>query len=116
MRGLRPLGGLLALALLACLALASQVSAEPTAARSNILVLSLDTFRGDALGEATPNLNRLAAESLVFTRAHANANETLFSHASMFTSRYPSELGPVDYSFSFPSSVTTVAEALSARI
>jgi arylsulfatase A-like enzyme len=90
----------------------------PTIARQpNIVLISLDTLRADRLtaygGQGrTPNLDRLAAESVVFSHTYAQATETLFSHASLFTSRYPSELGPVDYTFQFPSDVPTLAEVL----
>ncbi|MFH1468670.1 MAG: sulfatase [Pseudomonadota bacterium] len=70
----------------------------------SFLVISMDTFRADRLGPRgadgatlTPALDELAAESLVFTRAYAQANETLFSHAALFTGRYPSEIAPLDY-------------------
>jgi len=106
---------LVGLGLAAMAACTWSAQAEGTPTPPPIIVVSLDTFRGDALGEATPNLNRLAAESMIFTAAHANANETLFSHASMFTSRYPSELGAVDYSFEFPATSTTLAEAMGAH-
>ena len=84
----------------------------------SIVLISLDTLRADRLGAyghrggLTPNLDRFADESVVFERAIAQSNETLFSHASLFTSRYPSELGPVDYSFQFPETVPTLAEIL----
>ncbi len=70
----------------------------------NVIIVSIDTLRGDQLGRAgpdgsslTPVLDALAAESVNFTAAFSQSNETLFSHASLFTGRYPSELGPLDY-------------------
>lgn len=67
----------------------------------NILVITIDTLRGDALGSdggraATPNLDRLAGQGLRFTFAHAHAVVTLPSHASIFTGRYPFEHGVRD--------------------
>jgi len=86
----------------------------------NIVLVSLDTLRADRLGAygsaagLTPNLDRFAGESIVFEAAFAQASETLFSHASVFTSRYPSELGSLDYDFVLPPSEPTLAEVLAA--
>lgn len=85
-----------------------------------IVLVSLDTLRADRLGAwgnadgLTPNLDRLAEESVVFEQAYAQANETCFSHASLFTSRYPSELGRLDSSFRLPPDVPTIASMLHA--
>lgn len=77
----------------------ASVEAEPTApSPPNLLLVSLDTLRADRLGAwgnpdgLTPNLDRLAAESVVFTQAWSQATVTAPSHASMFSSRYPTEL------------------------
>jgi arylsulfatase A-like enzyme len=68
----------------------------------NILLVVLDTVRGDAAGSArtdrdweglTPNLDRLAAAGTVFTNAWATAPWTAPSHASLFTGLLPSEHG-----------------------
>jgi arylsulfatase A-like enzyme len=82
---------------------------------TGVIVVSLDTLRADRLGAwgndrgLTPNLDRFAAESVVFDQAFAQANETLYSHASLFTSRYPSDLGTLGRSFRFPAEVPTLA-------
>ena len=64
----------------------------------NILLVTIDTLRADALGSyggraITPNLDRLAAHGAKFTFAHAHAVVTLPSHASILTGRYPFEHG-----------------------
>ena len=64
----------------------------------NVLVVTIDTLRADALraygGAAdTPNLDRLAASGARFSFAHAHAVLTLPSHASILTGRYPYEHG-----------------------
>lgn len=64
----------------------------------NVLLISIDTLRADALGSyggraSTPNLDRLAARGARFDFAHAHAVVTLPSHASMLTGRYPYEHG-----------------------
>lgn len=64
----------------------------------NIVLISIDTFRGDRLGVngnpdgLTPNLDRLAAEGTTFTHAYSQATHTGPSHTSMFSSRYPTEV------------------------
>ena len=64
----------------------------------NILLVTIDTLRADALGSyggraATPNLDALAAHGARFTFAHSHAVVTLVSHASILTGRYPYEHG-----------------------
>jgi arylsulfatase A-like enzyme len=90
---------ILALALASCAPARSEEARTP-----NVVIVSIDTLRGDQLGRAgpdgaslTPVLDALAAESVQFSAAFSQSNETLFSHASMFTGRYPSELGALDY-------------------
>jgi len=67
----------------------------------NVLLLSIDTLRADRLGEAgeggeagkdadlTPNLSRLARESVRFTRCFSPANFTVPGHASLMTGLQP---------------------------
>ena len=86
-----------------------------TAPPPGVILVSLDTLRADHLGAygstagLTPNLDRFAAESILFEQAWAQANETRYSHASLFTSRYPSELDLLDGDFRIPESVPTLA-------
>lgn len=70
-------------------------------ADQNVLLVTLDTVRADALGcygstTPTPNLDRLAALGLHFDFAHAHAVTTLPSHASILTGLYPFEHGVHD--------------------
>lgn len=64
----------------------------------NVLLISIDTLRRDALGcygarsDISPNLDALAARSIVFEQAVSQAPWTLPSHAALFTSLYPSQL------------------------
>lgn len=57
--------------------------------RPNILVVTLDTTRADAIGAQTPAFNALAARGVRFRSAYATVPQTLPSHASMFTGLYP---------------------------
>ncbi len=86
--------------------------------RPNLVIVSLDTLRADRLGAygnmdgLSPNLDRFAGESWVFDQAFAQANETIYSHASLFTSRYPSELMALRGDFRIPDGTRTLAGAL----
>ncbi|MEW6364349.1 MAG: sulfatase [Acidobacteriota bacterium] len=65
----------------------------------NVLFISLDTTRSDyvdsggALGAraCTPELRRFAQSAVVFERAYCTIPQTLPSHLSMFTARFPHE-------------------------
>jgi arylsulfatase A-like enzyme len=65
----------------------------------NILLITLDTTRRDHLGmyghpiPTSPNLDRLAQDSLVYTQAYATSSWTLPTHASMFTGKFPTAHG-----------------------
>jgi len=64
----------------------------------NVLLITIDTLRGDALGcdggpARTPNIDALAAAGLRFSFAHAQAVVTLPSHASILTGLYPFQHG-----------------------
>ena len=64
----------------------------------NVLLITIDTLRADALGSyggsaATPALDRLAVDGVRFDFAHAHAVVTLPSHASLLTGQYPFQHG-----------------------
>ena len=57
-------------------------------ADQNVLLITIDTLRADALGcsggrAATPNLDALAADGIRFDYAHAHTVVTLPSHTSI---------------------------------
>lgn len=67
--------------------LASAHAAEPGAQRPDLLLVTLDTTRADALGcygggARTPNLDRIAAGGLRFAEALTPVPLTLPAHAS----------------------------------
>ncbi len=69
----------------------------------NIILITLDTTRADRMGflgskrGLTPNLDALARQSAVFTRAYAQAPLTSVSHATILTGTYPQFHGVVDF-------------------
>jgi hypothetical protein len=70
-------------------------SCETGRRRPNLILLSLDTTRPDHLGfhgyprATSPELDELAARSVVFEQARSTAPYTLPSHASLFSGQYP---------------------------
>ena len=86
-----------------------------------VLLITVDTLRADRLGAygstlgLTPNLDRLADQSLVFTAAFAPASSTLPSIAALMTSRYPEELGVLSNGASVPRRAPRLARFLLDR-
>ena len=68
----------------------------------NVIVITLDTMRWDRLGAygdrsaQTPNLDRLAAEGVLFEQASTSAPLTLPAHSTLFTSLLPPKHGVRD--------------------
>jgi arylsulfatase A-like enzyme/cytochrome c-type biogenesis protein CcmH/NrfG len=75
-----------------CLAASALAAATPP---PNIILITLDTTRADRMGflgskrGLTPNLDALAQQSAVFSRAYAQAPLTSPSHATILTGTYP---------------------------
>jgi arylsulfatase A-like enzyme len=90
--------------------------------RPNVLVVSLDTTRADALscyganaehGVVTPNLLRLANEGVVFESAFSPTPLTLPSHCTLLTGLDPPRHSVSDNSaYTLPADATTLAELL----
>src|SRR5262245_12285141 len=88
----------------------------------NLLLITLDTTRADRLGaygwpaSATPALDRIGRDGVLFDRAVAPAPLTLPAHASLFTGDYPPHHGVRDNGgFFLDERETTLAERLKAR-
>ncbi len=87
----------------------------------DILLISVDTLRADHLGcygygLRTPNIDRLAAEGVVFDAAMAPVPLTLPSHASMLTGLIPPRHGVrANGDFRLPDRIETLAEVLQKR-
>jgi arylsulfatase A-like enzyme len=92
----------------------------PVPFKGNILIVTIDAFRGDRLGMAgygrppgrslTPTLDALAKRGTYFRRAWSEAPNTPRSFPSILTSRYPSDIAwdkpTVNYPNLLPSNVT----------
>ncbi len=89
--------------------------------RQNVLLVTIDTLRADALGvyggpASTPNIDALARRGVRFTFAHAHAVTTLPSHASIMTGQYPFQHGVRDNSgYRLDASRATIASLLKTR-
>lgn len=86
---------LLAVSLLAACAPAPSAGAGGTTVTApSVLLVTLDTFRADRLGQGfTPTLDRLASQSLHFTEARSVAPLTLPAHVSIMTGQRPPRHG-----------------------
>jgi arylsulfatase A-like enzyme len=86
----------------------------------NVVLIIWDTVRAASLSlygyerETTPNLERLAGESVVFDNAFSPAPWTLPSHAAMFTGVHPDRLS-ADWLEPLDDHVATLAEVLGQR-
>jgi arylsulfatase A-like enzyme/Tfp pilus assembly protein PilF len=69
------------------------------ASKPNLVLITLNSTRADrmgflgAKGALTPNLDRLAAESIVFEHAYAQAPSSVVSHATILAGAYPQSTG-----------------------
>jgi choline-sulfatase len=88
----------------------------------NVLLLTLDTTRADALGAfggrgaRTPVLDALAARGTRWDQAITSTPQTLPAHSSLFTGLVPPEHGVLDNgAAALPKDLPTLAEEFSAR-
>jgi len=98
---------------------AEPAPAARTSGRANLLLVTVDTLRPDALGwiggaGRTPRIDRLAAEGFRFPAAVAPVPLTLPSHTSLMTARVPSAHGVRDNGQVVGPGFPTLAEALAA--
>jgi arylsulfatase A-like enzyme len=111
----------LAIAILAagCRSGPSSPGSGPAHAGADVLLITIDTLRADAVGFAgntrveTPALDRLAAAGRVFDDAHAHNVVTLPSHTNILTGLYPYQHGVRENSgFVLAARVPTLATLL----
>ena len=104
----------------ACRAKETASAKRPSVPPPNVLLVTIDTLRPDALGwvsgkNATPEIDRLAGEGFAFPAAVASVPLTLPSHASLLTGLFPRRLGIRDNGQLFSAPAATLAERLKAR-
>ena len=112
------LGGLGLIALVSIAAPARRVPEVSTAGQTDVLLVSIDTLRADALGcygnanARTPTIDSLAAEGVLFEDATSQANTTVPSHATMLSGLYPIEHGAVSNGRPLSSRARTLGDLL----
>ncbi len=83
-----------------------------------MMLISVDTLRSDHLGYAgyprpvSPNIDALAADSLVFTEAYSQSGWTLPSMATVFTGKYPKDHGAVNFHCTINKELPTLPSVL----
>ncbi|MGA7569007.1 MAG: sulfatase-like hydrolase/transferase [Terriglobales bacterium] len=98
--------------ILLCLSFASAAS------KPNLVLITLDSARTDhmgflgAKGRLTPNLDRLAGESIVFEHAYAQAPVSVVSHASILSGVYPQGTAMTAIGGTLPSSLVYLPDLL----
>jgi arylsulfatase A-like enzyme len=110
-------------AVLTLTATASARGVEPAGARPrpNVLLIVMDTVRADHLScygyekPTAPDLERIAAEGVLYEQAISPGSWTLPSHATLFTGLYPRDHHTTAASWKLDDSFTTLAEVLAAE-
>ena len=84
----------------ACAAPLAQVPAQAQAARSNLLIITVDDMSCDSVGaygcklkDTTPHMDKLAAQSLRFNHAHVVVGNCMPSRNVMWSGKYPHNNG-----------------------
>jgi arylsulfatase A-like enzyme len=91
------------------------------ASKPNLVLITLSSARADrmgflgAKGPLTPNLDRLAGESIVFEHAYAQAPGSVVSHATILSGAYPQSTGMSDIGGTLSSSLPYLPELLKSQ-
>src|ERR1700681_4020438 len=108
----------IALTVALCLAGCNRFVGSPSHA-TPVILISIDTLRSDHLpaygyrGVATPNIDGLRADSILYERAYSHVPLTLPSHVSILTGMLPADAGVHDnVGFRVAESIPTLQELL----
>ncbi len=91
------------------------------ASKPNLVLITLDSTRADrmgflgAKGARTPNLDRLAGESIVFEHAYAQAPGSVVSHATILSGAYPQSTGMTEIGGTLSSSLPCLPDLLKSQ-
>jgi arylsulfatase A-like enzyme len=96
-------------------------SSAAATSKPNLVLITLCSTRADrmgflgAKGALTPNLDRLAGESIVFEHAYAQAPGSVVSHATILSAAYPQSTGMSDIGGTLSSSLPYLPELLKTQ-
>jgi arylsulfatase A-like enzyme/Flp pilus assembly protein TadD len=96
-------------------------SLAAAASKPNLVLITLDSTRADRMGflggkgALTPNLDRLAGESIVFEHAYAQAPASVVSHATILSGAYPQSTGMSEIGGTLPASLLYLPDLLKAQ-
>jgi len=97
------------------------LSFAAAASKPNLVLITFDSARTDrmgflgAKGALTPNLDRLAGESIVFEHAYAQAPASVVSHATILSGAYPQATGMSEIGGTLPSSLLYLPDLLKTQ-
>jgi len=101
--------------------LALSLSFAAPASKPNLVLITLDSGRADRMGflgangAHTPNLDRLAGESIVFEHAYAQAPGSVVSHATILSGAYPQSTGMSEIGGTLPPSLPYLPDLLKTQ-
>ncbi|MGE5057012.1 MAG: sulfatase-like hydrolase/transferase [Acidobacteriota bacterium] len=100
----------------------SRVAVAKAPAKSDVLLITIDTLRADHVGAygfknaKTPTIDGLARTGVLFEHAYSQVPLTLASHTSLLTGTYPFHNGVQDFTGQpLSPSIRSVAQALEAQ-
>src|SRR6267154_858311 len=99
----------------------SEVALAAAVTKPNLVLITLDSVRADrmgflgAKGTLTPNLDRVAGESIVFEHAYAQAPGSVVSHATILSGAYPQSTGMSEIGGTLPASIPYLPDLLKAQ-
>jgi arylsulfatase A-like enzyme len=97
------------------------INLAAAAAKPNLVLITLDSTRADRMGflgaksRLTPNLDRLASESIVFEHAYAQAPGSIVSHATILSGAYPQSTGISEIGGTLPPALPYLPALLKAQ-
>jgi choline-sulfatase len=122
MRLLQTLASFFLLSAVSWAAGAPSKAAVARPARTSVLLITVDTVRADHIGaygfkqSATPTIDALARDGVLFERAYSQVPLTLASHTSLLTGTYPFHNGVQDFTGQpLAPNIRSVAQSLKAN-
>lgn len=106
---------------LVVLGLFTAVPLATAASKPSLVLITIESARADRMGflggkgATTPNLNRLAKESIVFEHAYAQAPDTVISHATILTGSYPQGTGLTEIGGTLTASLPYLPDLLKSQ-